>query len=306
MAPVGRVLGATGRTTRRVELSGPSCTSARRSAATRSPARRRASGPAPAARRPTTSGRRASRCRRSCGGPPSPSPSSTTTCSARARSTTTREMLWVRSVEDRLTKLAPFLSYDGDPYPVADGRAGLWVVDAYTTTSRYPYAQRIGNDVQLTAGSGLDRDANYVRNSVKAVVDAYDGSVKFYVRTSRTRSSRRGRAPSATCSRRGDQMPAGAAPAPALPRGPVPGADRRLLEVPARRRTSFFEREGAWSVAQAPSVDPRESTSRRRRRRRRRATSRRPRDLASESSTARFIAVLHAVPRRLGRRRGRS
>ena len=85
------------------------------------------------------------------------------------------QMLWVRNVRDRLTKLAPFLSYDGDPYPVVvDGRV-QWVVDAYTTTSRYPYAQRIGNDVQLTRDSGLDRDANYVRNSVKAVVDAYDG-----------------------------------------------------------------------------------------------------------------------------------
>ena len=56
----------------------------------------------------------------------------------------TSQMLWVRNVRDRLTKLAPFLSYDGDPYPVVvDGRV-QWVVDAYTTTSRYPYAQRIG------------------------------------------------------------------------------------------------------------------------------------------------------------------
>ena len=48
------------------------------------------------------------------------------------------QMLWVRNVRDRLTKLAPFLSYDGDPYPVAvDGRV-KWVVDAYTSTSRYP------------------------------------------------------------------------------------------------------------------------------------------------------------------------
>ena len=91
------------------------------------------------------------------------------------------QMLWVRNVRDRLTKLAPFLSYDGDPYPVVvDGRV-QWVVDAYTTTSRYPYAQRVGNEVQLTNDSGLPRDANYVRNSVKAVVDAYDGSVRFYV-----------------------------------------------------------------------------------------------------------------------------
>ena len=65
-------------------------------------------------------------------------------------------MLWVRGVNDRLEKLAPFLSYDTDPYPVAlDGRA-VWVVDAYTTTTRYPYGQRIG-DVQRKQPSGLAR-----------------------------------------------------------------------------------------------------------------------------------------------------
>ena len=91
------------------------------------------------------------------------------------------QMLWVRNVRDRLTKLAPFLSYDGDPYPVVvEGRV-KWVVDAYTSSSRYPYGQRIGNDIQLTPDSGLSRDANYVRNSVKAVVDTYDGAVQFYV-----------------------------------------------------------------------------------------------------------------------------
>ena len=65
------------------------------------------------------------------------------------------QMLWVRNVRDRLSKLAPFLSYDGDPYPVVvDGRV-KWVVDAYTTTNRYPYGQRVGNEVQLTPDSGL-------------------------------------------------------------------------------------------------------------------------------------------------------
>ncbi|MGH9270964.1 MAG: UPF0182 family protein, partial [Ilumatobacteraceae bacterium] len=56
------------------------------------------------------------------------------------------QMLWVRNVRDRLQKLAPFLSYDGDPYPVVvDGRV-KWVVDAYTSTNRFPYGQRIGGE----------------------------------------------------------------------------------------------------------------------------------------------------------------
>ena len=62
---------------------------------------------------------------------------------------------------------------------VVDGRV-TWLVDLYTTTSRYPYAQEAETD-QLTSGSGLNHDLNYVRNSVKATVDAYDGTVTMYV-----------------------------------------------------------------------------------------------------------------------------
>ena len=90
------------------------------------------------------------------------------------------QMLWVRNVNDRLNKLAPLLSYDADPYPVAvDGKA-VWVVDGYTTSSRFPYAQAIGA-VQRSRQSGLSDSDNYVRNSVKAVVDAYTGDVTFYI-----------------------------------------------------------------------------------------------------------------------------
>ena len=75
--------------------------------------------------------------------------------------------------------LAPFLKFDADPYPViVDGRIE-WVLDGYTTTNNYPYSQSI--HPQEPAGSGLDTDFNYVRNSVKATVDAYDGTVHFYV-----------------------------------------------------------------------------------------------------------------------------
>ncbi|MGH8973064.1 MAG: UPF0182 family protein [Acidimicrobiia bacterium] len=94
--------------------------------------------------------------------------------------------LYLRDVRERVAKAAPFLRYDADPYPVVlDGRV-LWVIDAYTTTSRYPYAQSyaMSHAERLNPTSGL-RGArfNYVRNSVKATVDAYDGTVKFYVFT---------------------------------------------------------------------------------------------------------------------------
>ena len=197
-------------------------------------------------------------------------------------------MLWVRNIKDRLEKLAPFLSYDGDPYPVAMDGQVYWIVDGYTQTSRYPYAQRIGNDVQLTTGSGLDRDANYVRNSVKAVVDAYDGSVTFYVQ-------RRGGPDHQGVGGRLRQpvhaaaieMPEELRRAPALPRGPVPGADRHLLQVPARL-AAVLRARGAWSVAQAPSIDPRESTTPASPSATTPTDQQAPADLASESSTARF------------------
>ena len=79
-----------------------------------------------------------------------------------------------------MSALAPFLHYDADPYPViSDGRI-KWIVDAYTTTNRYPYGETAETGA-LADGSGLDHGFNYVRNSVKAVVDAYDGTVDFYV-----------------------------------------------------------------------------------------------------------------------------
>jgi uncharacterized membrane protein (UPF0182 family) len=85
------------------------------------------------------------------------------------------KVLMIRDIRDRVSKLAPFLELDADPYPVIVNRRLLWILDGYTTSDRYPYAQS-------TSGSGgLNTDVNYVRNSVKITVDGYDGTVKFYV-----------------------------------------------------------------------------------------------------------------------------
>lgn len=89
-----------------------------------------------------------------------------------------------RSIYDRVPKAAPFLKFDGDPYSaVVDGRL-VWIWDAYTTTDQYPYAQPIDlGDVASTQEGvpALTGDVNYLRNSVKVVVDAYDGSMTYYV-----------------------------------------------------------------------------------------------------------------------------
>ncbi|MGI8759125.1 MAG: UPF0182 family membrane protein [Acidimicrobiales bacterium] len=90
------------------------------------------------------------------------------------------KILYQRDIAERVRSLAPFLSFDADPYVViVDGRL-QYVIDAYTTSDRYPYAQRAETG-QLSVGSGLDHGFNYARNSVKAVIDAYDGTVTFYV-----------------------------------------------------------------------------------------------------------------------------
>ena len=85
-------------------------------------------------------------------------------------------IIFKRDVRERVKAIAPFLTFDSDPYPVlVDGRI-VYVIDGYTTTNRYPYSQRIG---AVKSGNDLG-GLNYVRNSVKAVVDAYNGSVTFY------------------------------------------------------------------------------------------------------------------------------
>ncbi|HUS21439.1 MAG TPA: UPF0182 family protein [Aeromicrobium sp.] len=96
-------------------------------------------------------------------------------------------IIYERHPRDRVKKVAPWLTVDGDVYPaIVDGRV-VWIVDGYTTSEDYPYSQhrslREATDDTLTHGSvaALPTDqVNYIRNSVKAVVDAYDGSVDLY------------------------------------------------------------------------------------------------------------------------------
>ena len=88
-------------------------------------------------------------------------------------------LMFVRDVTQMAQKAAPFLSYDSDPYPVLSGGQIYWVLDAYTTSDNFPYAQN-ANTSSLPPNSGLNQNFNYVRNSVKVVVNAYSGQMKFY------------------------------------------------------------------------------------------------------------------------------
>mgnify|MGYP003471076360 FL=1 len=86
---------------------------------------------------------------------------------------------YYRQVSDRVRHAAPFLKYDNDPYlVVVDGRL-KWIIDAYTTSDRYPYAEAVAHQQETELIT--DQRTNYIRNPVKVVVDAKDGTMQFYV-----------------------------------------------------------------------------------------------------------------------------
>ena len=99
------------------------------------------------------------------------------------------KILFERNPRDRVAKVAPWLTLDADPYPaIVDGRV-LWLIDGYTTSAGYPYSRKTTlsdsttdalttNSAAITAQG--NQNVNYIRNSVKATVDAYDGTVSLY------------------------------------------------------------------------------------------------------------------------------
>jgi len=98
------------------------------------------------------------------------------------------KILFNRNPRERVAKVAPWLTIDGDPYPaIIDGKI-LWIIDGYTTSAGYPNSRVVNlasTGDALTSRSNAvssldDRNVNYIRNSVKATVDAYDGTVSLY------------------------------------------------------------------------------------------------------------------------------
>ena len=83
------------------------------------------------------------------------------------------KILYERNILDRASKLAPFFHYDSDPYNVVSDSGELyWIIDAYTSSSYYPYSEPCSLSDTMTV--------NYIRNPVKVVINAYDGSVDYY------------------------------------------------------------------------------------------------------------------------------
>ncbi|MDD5922583.1 MAG: UPF0182 family protein [Eubacteriales bacterium] len=86
--------------------------------------------------------------------------------------TSQSKIIIYRNIENRVRKIMPYLSYDSDPYAVTVNGKIYWIIDAYTTSSRYPYSEPV---------NGQSGTTNYIRNSVKVVIDAYNGDTNFYI-----------------------------------------------------------------------------------------------------------------------------
>lgn len=177
--------------------------------------------------------------------------------------TSSSRVMYYRNVPQRVQKAAPFLKLDSDPYAVVLNDHVYWVQDAYTTSSSYPYAQVAPTD-RVPTSSGLAGRFNYVRNSVKVVVDAYTGQMRFFVTDS------------------GD--PVIEAYQRAFPDlfTPVSAADRLLPGITAHWRypedlfrvqtnlygryhlsgaSDFYTQAQAWVISQDPGSGPLSSTS---------------------------------------------
>jgi hypothetical protein len=87
--------------------------------------------------------------------------------------TSDSRIMFVRDVVSRVEKIMPYLSYEEDPYMTIINGKLYWILDAYTTSSKYPYSEPYNEEAMIKT--------NYIRNSVKVVVNAYDGSVDFYI-----------------------------------------------------------------------------------------------------------------------------
>ena len=86
---------------------------------------------------------------------------------------------YYRQISDRVRHVAPFLLYDNDPYMVVVNGRLKWIIDAYTTSDRYPYSEAVAHEQKTELIT--NKNTNYVRNPVKVVVDAKDGTMQFYV-----------------------------------------------------------------------------------------------------------------------------
>ncbi len=154
------------------------------------------------------------------------------------------KLMYRRDIKARITTIAPFLTLDRDPYIVVttDGRL-VWIQDAYTTSERYPYSTPV-------ASSFSSSNFNYIRNSVKVVTDAYNGTVEFYIAdpTDPIIQTYNGIFP--TLFRSLDQMPADLRAHLRYPEDLFSLQAQSYLQYHMTDPTVFFNKEDQWSIPQ--------------------------------------------------------
>lgn len=165
------------------------------------------------------------------------------------------QIMLERDVRSRVAKIAPFLHLDSDPYAVVVNGQIKWVVDAFTTTNRYPYAET-ANISQLSAGSGLNHTFNYVRNSIKAVVDAYSGEVTLYLMDTKDPIARMWKAAFPNLFAAKSTVSSELAAHFRYPEDLFRVQTNMFGRYQFDDATLFFNRDAAWSVAQAPPAEP--------------------------------------------------
>ena len=160
------------------------------------------------------------------------------------------KLLFWRRVSDRVKRVAPFLQMDSDPYPViADGRI-VWVLDAYTTSGAYPYS------AFSDGGDGLSRAIrfNYIRNAVKATVDAYDGTIVLYAADKTCPILRSYRRIFPRLIRDADEMPAAIRAHRRYPRDLFAIQRRILADYHVTDAGVFYSRADGWEMPRSPST----------------------------------------------------
>jgi uncharacterized membrane protein (UPF0182 family) len=167
-----------------------------------------------------------------------------------------------RNVKHILEAVAPFLHVDTDPYPVIlDGKTH-WVLDLYTTSSWYPYAQPLTNAAvgRLARSSDLRSGVNYMRNSVKAVVDAYDGHVTFYLVDTEDPIARAWSAAFPGLFTSAEEMPEGLEEHLRYPQDLFRVQGQLYLDYHMTDPNQLFSRSDAWSLPVDPSTVSRDAT----------------------------------------------
>jgi len=165
-------------------------------------------------------------------------------------------IVFQRDVNERVRQVAPFLDFDADPYPVLTNGRIVYIFDAYTTSDRYPNAQQADTSNIASTGGLANQRFNYVRNSVKGIVDTFDGTVKLYVVDPSDPMAAAYERAFPALFEDGSDFPQELKPHWRYPedlfRVQTNAWTRYHISTPAE----FYERTAAWSVAQDPGTAP--------------------------------------------------